>query len=186
MIFMLLEMVKVNKTVNTKQLSKRVVRPKPNPITPHAGDYWRLKGGTLQYLVLTVKENKVVLAHGVETVEWKETIHLQKFLQQYELVHRGKNLVTERKIKLVNCTFHEWYSSNEDILWIQHWNGSLCYADGLKNLKGKDLQHWEVYKANYLHFGKPNYQLDGTNNNGTTQLRWINKWIIMINYNYFN
>ena len=123
---------------------------------------------------------------GYEKIDWKETIRLQKFLQQYELVHRGKNLVLERKIKLVNCTFYEWHRSEEDKLWIRHWNGSLCYADGLNKLKGKDLQHWEVYKANYLHFGHPNYQLDGTNNKGTTQLRCINKNDIAINYTYFN
>lgn len=186
-------MVKVNKTVNTKQLStgfKQTVssrKPKKKVfITPFAGDYWRLKGGTLQYLVLTVKKNNVVLAHGVENVDWKQTIRLQKFLQQYELVLRGKNLVTERKIKLVNCTFYEFYRSGEDTLWVQHWKNRLCYVDGLKNLKGKDLQHWEVYKGNYLHFGKPNYQLNGSNNNGTTQLRCINKKHIEINYNYFN
>lgn len=177
-------MVKVNKTVNTKQLSKRVVRPKP--VTPHAGDYWRLKGGTLHYLVLTVKRNKVELAHGYETVGCKQTIGIQKFLQQYELVHRGKNLVLENKIKIMECTFYEWYRSDEDILWLRHWNNSLCYVDGMNNLKGRDLQHWEVYKANYIHYGHPNYKMDGKNNKGTTQLRSINRGELEINWTYFN
>tara|TARA_Y100000389_G_scaffold131071_1_gene128522 strand:+ start:1267 stop:1863 length:597 start_codon:yes stop_codon:yes gene_type:complete len=137
----------VTDQINAMQKAERV---------PQDGDIWcRKDNSTHRYLVICVYPTGAVEMKGGGN---ELMVSRTKFEKHYTLAVRGKNLMTEGKITIKECTFADWYVGNVNTLWIQEAEKVRIYmVEGEDDLSLEDDTHWEEYKANYLYFGNPEY-----------------------------
>mgnify|MGYP006092606345 CR=1 FL=1 len=137
----------VTDKINAMQKAERV---------PQDGDIWCRKDNSKERYFVTPTPGGVEMKRGGALNSF--TVPRKQFEKHYTLAVRGKNLMTEGKITIKECTFAEWYGGNVNTLWIQEAEKVRIYmVEGEDDLSLEDDTHWEEYKANYLYFGNPEY-----------------------------
>lgn len=80
-------------------------------------------------------------------------------LKEKEADAKERDLIKQGKIKIIPCTFVEWYlNEDSDTLWIYTADDSdpqIYVVLGEEELRDEDARHWKEYKLNYFRSGEP-------------------------------